>query len=207
MSSWPLSSSASLSHDQRRIEFDAALESNDPRDALTRATAVLDRFSLATVTINPEARVSVQAGVARPALVEAGTRVFLVKVINQAGITAPLKVSSPQSGRVSIPAWSNESDPARTISDKDIQERWAEISFFDKPPLSETLSGVPLEYRILEIYSRDRGQRAAELKFDVGQGTADLAYRSDLPVTFTAARHGESRCGLKTRPGGRRSRD
>ena len=164
-----------------RNEFESALASSDPRDALTRATAVLDRFSLATVTINPEARVSVQAGVARPALVEAGTRVFLVKVINQAGITAPLKVSSPQSGRVSIPAWSNESDPARTISDKDIQERWAEISFFDKPPLSETLSGVPLEYRILEIYSRDRGQRAAELKFDVGQGTADLAYRSDLP--------------------------
>ena len=148
---------------------------------------MLDRLSLATVTINPEARVSVQPGAAQPALVEGGTRVFLVKVINQAGITAPLKVTSPQSGRVSIPAWSNDHDPARTISDKDIEERWAEITFFDKPPLSETLSGVPLEYRILEIYSRDRGQRTAELKFDVGQGTADLAYRSDLPVTFTAS--------------------
>ena len=114
-----------------------------------------------------------RAGTAQPALVEGGTRVFLVKVINQAGITAPLKVTSPQSGRVSIPAWSNESAPARTISTKDIEERWAEISFFDKPPLGENLSGVPLEYRILQVYSRDRGQRAAELKFDVGQGTAD----------------------------------
>jgi hypothetical protein len=170
-----------------RGAFESALASSDPRDALRRATAVLDRLSLATVTINPEARVSVQAGVAKPALVEAGTRVFLVKVINQAGITAPLKVTSPQSGRVSIPAWSNESDPARTISDKDIEDRWAEISFFDKPPIAENLSGVPLEYRVLEIYSRERGQRAAELKFDVGQGTADLAYRSDLPITFTAS--------------------
>ena len=175
-----------LSQDQRRI-FDAALESNDPRDALTRATAVLDRRALAIVTINPEARVSVRAGTAQPALVEGGTRVFLVKVINQAGITAPLKVTSPQSGPVSIPAWSNESAPARTIGNKEIEERWAEISFFDKPPLGENLSGVPLEYRILQVYSRDRGQRAAELKFDVGQGTADLAYRSDLPVTFTAS--------------------
>ena len=33
-----------LSQDQRRI-FDAALETNDPRDALSRATAVLDRRS------------------------------------------------------------------------------------------------------------------------------------------------------------------
>ena len=125
--------------------LESALGSSDGRDALTRATAVLDRLSLATVTINPEARVSVQPGAAQPALVEGGTRVFLVKVINQAGITAPLKVTSPQSGRVSIPAWSNDHDPARTISDKDIEERWAEITFFDKPPLSETLSGVRLE--------------------------------------------------------------
>jgi hypothetical protein len=175
-----------LSPEERRA-FEAALASSDPRDALTRATAVLDSRSLAVVTINPEARVSVRAGAARPALVESGTRVFLVKVINQAGITAPLKVTSPQSGRVSIPAWSNDSNPARTISDKDIEGRWAEITFFDKAPLAEHLSGIPLEYRVLEIYSRDRGQRAAELKFDVGQGTADLAYRSDLPVTFTAS--------------------
>jgi hypothetical protein len=174
--------------DDDRAALESALASSDARDALTRATAVLDRLSLATVTINPEARVTVRAGAARPALVEAGTRVFLVKVINQAGITAPLSVTSPQSGRVSMPAWNGgEPDPPRTITDKDIEERWAEVSFFDKPPIAETLSGIPLEYRILEIYSRDRGQRTAELKFDVGQGTADLAYRSDLPVTFTAA--------------------
>jgi hypothetical protein len=172
---------------EERTAFESALASSDAREALRGATAVLDRRSLATVTINPEARVSVQAGAAKPSLVEGGTRLFLVKVINQAGITAPLKVTSPQSERVSIPAWSNESNPVRTISDKDIEERWAEITFFDKPPLSESLSGVPLEYRILEVYSRDRGQRAAELKFDVGQGTADLAYRSDLLVTFAAS--------------------
>ena len=69
---------------QERKELEAALASSDPRDALTRATAVLDRRVLAVVTINPEARVSVRAGAAPPALVEAGTRVFLVKVVNQA---------------------------------------------------------------------------------------------------------------------------
>ncbi len=170
-----------------RSALDAALSSTDDREGIARATVVLDRLALVTVTINPEARVTAQAGAAKPALVEGGTRVFLVKVINQAGITAPLGVTSPQSGRVSIPAWSNSPEPPRTISDRDIAERWAEISFLDKPPLAATLSGIPLEYRILEVYSRDRGQRAAELKFDVGQGTADLAYRSDVPIVFSIA--------------------
>jgi hypothetical protein len=49
------------------------------------------------------------------------------------------------------------------------------------------LSGIPLEYRVLEVFSRDRGQLAAEIKFDVGQGTEDLGYRSDIPIVFTAA--------------------
>ena len=88
-----------------------------------------------------------------------------------------------------MPSWSSDlaAEPPHTITPRDIEERWADISFFDKPPLAEALSGVPVEYRILEVYSRDAGQRAAELKFDVGQGTADLAFRSDIPVVFTAA--------------------
>ncbi len=120
---------------------------------------------------------------------QAGTRLFLVKVINQAGITAPLRVTSPQAAKVSAPSWSSKSsaEPPHTITPRDIEERWADISFFDKAPLAEALSGVPVEYRILEVYSRDAGQRAAELKFDVGQGTADLAFRSDIPIVFTAS--------------------
>ena len=50
------------------------------------------RFSIATrwctSHINPESRVKVTAGAAAPLLVQAGTRVFLVKVVNEAGITA-----------------------------------------------------------------------------------------------------------------------
>jgi hypothetical protein len=53
---------------------------------------VLDSHVLAVVAINPESRVSVTAGLARRELVEAGTRLFLVKVLNDAGVTAPLTV-------------------------------------------------------------------------------------------------------------------
>jgi hypothetical protein len=172
--------------DQRALE--AALGITDESKAVSSAISILDRLVLATVQINPESRVTVRQGAARPVLVEAGTRVFLVKVMNQAGITAPLRVTSPQSGRVSVSSWTGNltPEPLQTITPRDIAERWADISLFDKSPMTPTLTGAPVEYRLLEIYSRDRGSRAAELKFDVGQGTEDLAYRSELPIVFTA---------------------
>jgi hypothetical protein len=172
-----------------RQAFDEALGAADEAAGVTQAMTLLDRQVLAVVQINPESRVSVTRGVAKPDLVQAGTRLFLVKVINQAGVTAPLRVTSPQAAAVSVPSWSGSlsAEPPHTISPRDIEERWADISFFDKAPLAEALSGVPVEYRILEVYSRDAGQRAAELKFDVGQGTADLAFRSDIPIVFTSA--------------------
>jgi hypothetical protein len=52
--------------------------------------------------------------------------------------------------------------------------------------MSPRLSGLPLEYRILVIYSRDTGQRSAEISFNVGQGTQDIGFRNDITVVFTA---------------------
>jgi hypothetical protein len=36
----------------------------------------------------------------------------------------------------------------------------------------------------VQLYSRDAGKREATLTFDVGQGTQDLGFRSELPVLF-----------------------
>ena len=52
-------------------------------------------------------------------------------------------------------------------------------------PLSKPLSGLPLEYRVVELYSRDAGRREARLRFHAGQGTQDLAARSELDILFT----------------------
>ena len=54
------------------------------------------RYCLLEIHINPESRVKVAPGPARAELVERGWRTFLVKVRNEAGVTAPLRVSSPQ---------------------------------------------------------------------------------------------------------------
>jgi hypothetical protein len=48
------------------------------------------------------------------------------------------------------------------------------------------LSGLDLEYRILQIYSKDAGRREGKLMFDVGQGSQDLGFRNEVDILFTA---------------------
>jgi hypothetical protein len=52
---------------------------------------VLDRHTLVYIDISPESRVKVSRGMAAATLVEKGWRSFLVKVRNNAGVTAQLK--------------------------------------------------------------------------------------------------------------------
>ncbi len=56
---------------------------------------------------------------------------------------------------------------------------------YDQQPLSKALSGLPLEYRIIQIYSRDAGRREATFSFNVGQGTQDIGFRNELDTLFT----------------------
>lgn len=135
---------------------------------------ILDRHALAGVEINPESRVKVQQGQAQPRLMEQGWRTFLVKVANQAGITAVLAVSSPNSGQLA-------NSPAGQVN-----RRWMDHIMFGKQPMKPHLSGLELEYRILQLYSRDAGKREGKLVFDVGQGTQDLGFRSEVDILFTA---------------------
>ncbi len=66
------------------------------------------------------------------------------------------------------------------------RDRWAEISIYDKAPMRHRLSGLGLEYVILEVFSRDAGQRSAIISFNVGQGTQDIGFRNDTEVVFTS---------------------
>ena len=162
-----------------------AMADPDEPAAVARLEAILDRYALFEVEINPESRVKVAQGAARPELVEQGARLFLVKVVNQAGVTASLAVESPNAGRVYVTA-TGAPDPETRLTEADTRDRWAELSLYDKPPLTTRLSGLGLEYRILEVYSRDRGQRSARVAFNVGQGTQDIGFRNDVLVLFNA---------------------
>ncbi len=144
---------------------------------------VLDPLALAGVNINPESRVKVARGPAAARLVQHGWTVFLVKVHNEAGVTAPLRVQSPNAAPLHKRSTSSP-EPKPTISGQDVEARWTDVATFDEQPLVPKLSGLPLEYRILQIYSRDRGKREATLAFDVGQGTQDLGFRNEVAILF-----------------------
>jgi hypothetical protein len=172
--------------DHERIN--RAIAGSDEAAGAAEIEAVLDQHVLLVVEVNPESRVKVTAGPARPELVEGGTRLFLVKVLNEAGVTAPLTVQSPNSGPTSTPSWSSEltAEPAVTLTLEDVRERWADIALYQKPPMREKLTGLGLEYQILQVASRDRGKRSAQIGFSVGQGTQDIGFRNDVLVLFDA---------------------
>jgi hypothetical protein len=135
---------------------------------------ILDKHVLVGVNINPESRVKVQQGQARAELVEQGWRAFLVKVHNEAGVTAVLAVDSPNAGQL---ANANAGQVGR---------RWMDLAMFNKQPMRVHLSGLELEYRIIQIYSKDAGKREAKLAFDVGQGSQDLGFRNEIDILFNA---------------------
>jgi len=172
-----------LDADQKAIND--AIADPDEIEAVNRLERVLDKYALALIEINPESRVKVEQGPAKPDLVEGGTRLFLVKVLNQAHVTAPLKVASPNSGNVYITS-NGSAEPPLKLTPKNAQDKWANISIYNKPPMGRRLSGLGLEYQILEVYSRDTGQRSAVLQFDVGQTSQDLGFRSEMLVLFNA---------------------
>ena len=172
-----------LPADQKAIND--AIAEPDEITAVRQIERVLDKYTLAVIEINPESRVKVEQGPAKPEVVESGTRLFLVKVLNQARVTAPLKVASPNSGNVYITS-NGAPEPPLRLSPRDAQEKWANISIYDKPPMRPRLTGLGMEYQILEVYSRDSGQRSAVLQFDVGQTSQDLGFRSEIMVLFTA---------------------
>jgi hypothetical protein len=154
----------------------AAYNNPDAAAAVRGIQGALDPLCLVAVDINPESRVKVAPGPAKAALLQSGWRTFLVKVHNAAGVTAPLKVSSPQAQPL-------PNAPADAVGD-----RWLDVSLFTGRPLpGANLTGLELEYRVLQLYSRDAGKRSAKLSFDVGQGTQDLGFRSEVEVLFTAA--------------------
>ena len=166
-----------------RAENDRARE-----DAVQMIVGILAEHVLMEVELNPEMRVSVKKGGARADLYQGGWRTFLVKVSNQANTTPILKIKSPQGapvGRHSALAITGTHDFTNgAVDEVEARARWLAVSTFDAPPMTPALSGLELEYRIVQLYSRDSGEREATLQADAGYGEQDLGYRSSLPILF-----------------------
>jgi hypothetical protein len=139
--------------DADRKGLDGALHETDRARAVAAFQQVLDKYCLLDVHINPESRVRVAQGQAKAELLEQGWRTFLVKVRNEAGVTTRLAVESPNALRVwarGAVEWSAEgftldAIPKQKISERELLDRWLDLSSYDKPPFTALLSGLELE--------------------------------------------------------------
>ncbi len=181
--------------------LEAAFKLPKAADCTEAIQKILDKHCVAGVSINPESRVSVVEGPAKKELVQQGWRTFLIKVQNEAGVTAPLVPESPNLLPVYERGKKNAREKPMTdeklVQPADVPNRFLDAQMFDKQPLKPGLSGLELEYRIVQLYSRDVGRREAQLGFHVGQGTQDLGFRNSVPVLFTGVPAVEVALGIK----------
>ncbi|HEV3486342.1 MAG TPA: CehA/McbA family metallohydrolase, partial [Vicinamibacterales bacterium] len=162
----------------------AAEESGEATGVVGRVEQLLAPRVLAEIRINPESRVSIERGAADGRLLEHGWRAFLLKIRNEAGVTSKLTVESPQARPVYRPGTGNAMAP-QSVRPADISDRWLALETFDSKPMEPQLSGLELEYRIVLLYSRDRGKREAQIGAAVGPGSEDIGFRNRLAIVFT----------------------
>ena len=174
------------SDDAKKIQAVSYAPHNE--EAAQRIQAILDPYCLAMVHINPETRVKVLRGPAPAQLVQSGWSSFLVKVHNESGTKAALNAVSPQAE----PALHISKEEAYPLDENlltpgQVANRFVELAMYRARPLSSTLSGLTLEYQVVQIYTNAVGPREVQLSFNAGTGTEDLGFRNALHVLFECA--------------------
>ncbi|MDQ3330239.1 MAG: hypothetical protein M3552_06260 [Planctomycetota bacterium] len=137
--------------------------SDDPRDVWLAVAA----HTLIEVEINPEMRVKVAAGPAKPTLTAGRTMPFFVRVENRCGATA----------RLAVTATDLASNNAETPD-------WLDVEIVNAKGHSDRLSGAPIDYKLLMCRIAEPGRREVRLGFDAGQGTQDLGFRGVTDILF-----------------------
>ena len=155
------------------------------RETVKLIQETLDPYCLNVISINPESRVKVDKGLALPKLVQGGWTTFLVKINNEAGITAKLQVESPNAAK-SYHNWSFDPRvrPEHVISAGELANRFLEVQMYTNRPLTDNLSGLKLEYAVVQVYCKDAGQREAEISYHVGAGSQDIGFRNSTHILF-----------------------
>ena len=139
------------------VKLSLAELKQEPDDAKVTVSIqrILDPLCIAAVEIKDDGSVQVVAG--RSVKVEEnGWRTLLVKVLNRAGVQSRLRVDSPQARPI----------PHGPL--EDVPNRWLSLNAYDGRPLDATLSGLELEYRLVQISSTRTGERTARLEFNAG---------------------------------------
>jgi hypothetical protein len=151
----------------------SAAADKDEDKGIAAIQDVLDKHCLAGVQVlatptpkgGPAFHLKVQAGPAKPELAEQGWRVFLIKVDTGGAKDLELRADSPNALPLHVRSTSKP-DP-KVISVGEVGKRFLDLQLFNSQPLVRDLSGLELEYRILQIYCRDAGRKEAGLGFSL----------------------------------------
>ena len=151
--------------------------------------SILDPYCIALVDINAESLVKVDRGAAAPHLIQNGWTSFLVKIHNEAGINARLQVeSSNGEPDFHISTFQQRAMQKNLLNQGQVENRFLQVLMYNNRPLLPNLSGLALEYAVVQIYSKDAGNREAKIGFNVGPGTEDIGFRNTIDILFHIAR-------------------
>ena len=158
-----------------------------PYDQATvrKVQEILDPYCLAMIDINPESRVKVSPGPAPAQLRQEGWTTFLLKVHNQAHVTAVLTPESPHAQPILYGSTGgSRMQEEHRLTPGQLNNRFLQMALYHDRPLQPALSGVGLEYAVIQLYTREKGKREAQLGFNIGQGTQDIGFRNTIDVLF-----------------------
>ncbi len=141
-----------------RINMDASL-------VTAEVQRLLDKQCIASVHVGRNGSVQITGASGTLDLIELGWQTFFVKVHNEAELETSLQVDSPNS------------QPVPGSPQTDVANRWMDLSMYNGRPLRPDLSGLALEYRVLQVYTRDSGERTGELSFRIGGVGIRHSYR------------------------------
>jgi hypothetical protein len=176
---------APLSAPEKKALNDVTKKKEDA-DAVAGLQTILDKHCLAALDIGSSKKqptLSVRRGPAAPELAEQGWRVFLVKVHNPAGLDhVEIRPESPNA----LPLYyrsTGKPDPT-VVSVGEVSKRFLDLMSFGNQPLLRDLSGLEVEYRILQVYCKDAGRKEARVGFSLWrEGGKEPAAKSNL-ITY-----------------------
>jgi len=119
------------------------------------------------VAINPEARVKLRGRAVPQKLVKDRAQRFLLEVINEAGLQAPLRLRA-----------FDRAEPGEQ------EAEWFSIRIVENSESTAVLSGARTEWKLIELRCREAGTRAVRIAADAGTGTQDLGFRAEVDLVI-----------------------
>jgi hypothetical protein len=168
----------------------SAADDKDQARAVDAIQTLLDRRCIAAVRIEAvsgptSAKIAeTLAGPAKPELAEQGWRVFLVKVHNVNGVDkVELRAESPNA---LPPSRRSSSKPEpKVVSLGEVGKRFLDLMTYKGQPLVRDLSGLELEYRIVQIYCSVAGRKEASLAFGLWKDNDKKPLTVGQPIDFS----------------------